>query len=521
MDLLKSLRIQNLAVIQDLTITFPPHFSVITGSSGAGKSLLLTAIHLALGGKALPSLIRPHCTEATITLTLQQAKEERIIQRTLSIQGASVFSYNHKKCSRAFIKTLADTLFESHSQHQALRLKQESEQRYLLDLFGQHQDLCEKVAQAYDILQKTQQALATLQAPHPTEEALLSYQYEELHAFQAKDHEYTELFTLNKNWHHIQDHQQHIEQSQHHLEQAVSSVCDAKKMIRALPPSTWQKNLMQGLEESHIILQDSIHSILHLPEEEEAANHAESRATLTARLDDYTRLAHKYKCAPEALSTFYADLKKRIEIIQTNHQQKKNLEKQWQDNQQHYHICAQALHQARQKAAIAFEKALLKHKSDVGFYSLFFKIVVDYQKDCIHHDGSDKITWLFSSNPGHPLEALSQIASGGELSRISLIATLLTAQLRTVPILILDEIDAGLGGDLAASLGKMLRLLGQHNQILCITHAASLAQQANQHLMLQKQISQEKTYSSATWLNADQRLTEEQRLTGLPLTEKA
>ena len=557
------LSVQHLAVVESLELRFEPGMTVFTGETGAGKSILMEALGLALGERADPQMIRAGCKEAEITalynldhLPLVQdwlqaqdlanpEPEEAscLIRRIISLSGPSKALVNGHMVTLAQLRALAERLTLIHGQHQHQTLLKTEHQRFLLDEFANHPALLAAVATA----QAHYQALLhEYQASQQAEEqqhkiALLQYQLEEIDALHLKDAEYAALeknrqaLTHAQSWIESTEKLLHQMQNDQHTEaydqkDLLSTLYQAIQAIEALKASNPSLQSCQQLfKDAHIHLEEGLNQLHHF--RSGLVCDPAALAQVEARLTAIDKIAGKHRIPGEALLDYRAARATELEALQATATQQAALKDRLQEALQTYQKAAQALSHSRQAAAQQLMPLVLKTLATLAlpeaqFHIQMTQLDLAYQAEmqppnaepnttcnpAVH--GIDQIEFQISLNPGLPMQALRKVGSGGELSRISLAIQLITAGKMNTPTLVFDEVDTGISGKTAAMVGALLRQLGQETQVLCVSHLAQVASQAHHHYRIFKEQQATHTLTRVAYLDPAARTQEIARILG-------
>ncbi|WJI27167.1 DNA repair protein RecN [Thermosynechococcus sp. QKsg1] len=534
--MLQTLRIQNFALVAELEVTFQRGLNVLTGETGAGKSILLDAIDALLGGKLSARQLRSGteqgCIEATFTLTppvrdwlatleIDAEGDEVICSREFSLKGETFRSrsrVNGVLVNRQQLQELRRHLVRLTAQGQAGQLASASQQRDWLDRYGGEALMSQRqrVADAYRVWQQRQRELQDFAAQEQQRLQrldLLHFQLQELLPAALDDPE--ELTQLQQDYQrlsHVQELQSQSQQAYHLLYEGEPSVvtllAQAQGAVQAI--ANWDPALQPM---SELLAGAIAHT-------EEAARQLRSYAdrldadpaTLDAlgqRIHQLQRLCRKY--GPDLASVIaYRDrIQAELAALRDASTSQESLEAEVAQLRQTLEQASAALHELRLKAAERLEQDLLTHLQPLGLPQARFIVQVTTTEASSH--GSDEIRFLWSANPGQPLQPLGEIASGGEMSRFSLaLETCLTTQ-QTPKTLIFDEIDVGVSGRVAGAIAESLRRLGETHQVLCVTHQSLIAAAADHHYLVQKDIDP----SAATTVIRVQYLSGEARVQAL------
>lgn len=541
--MLSHIHITNFTIIDQLDLTLQSGMTVLTGETGAGKSIIIDALGLVLGGRADSSLVRYGAERCDITVTFILAaetsanhwlrrheldnEEECIIRRTISQDGKSRAYINGRPVTLQQLKELGERLINIHGQHEHQSLQKKERQRQLLDAFGGLQPLVAQVKQLYQQWHNKQQQLETLQAQAKQRELqqdYLQFQVQELAELNLQPHELTEL------------------QQEHQLLANVDKILATSQQALAVLSEADEGNAVYLLQQTQAILEglshtnDKLVGITELVnnaliQAEEAASELRSQLNrveadparlmqVEERLSQIYELARKHKVAPDHLLEHYQRLETELKQLSSVDEQIAQLQRAIQQLAQNYLQAATALTSKRQAAAVQLSDMITEQMQQLAMAGGRFAIELQ-PRETYHATGLENTEFMVSANPGYPLQPLSKVASGGELSRISLAIQVITAQYNPVPTLIFDEVDVGIGGGTAEVVGHLLRTIGAKRQALCVTHLPQVASQGHHHLQVEKQVTQQTTVTRIQTLTPEERIVEIARmLGGVKITEQ-
>ena len=537
--MLSQLTINNFALVDHLDIELMPGMTAITGETGAGKSIMLGALGLTLGDRADLDVIRTGADRADIcaSFTLHDnaeaqtwleehdfpaAEDQCILRRVLTRDGRSRAYINGQATTLAELKTLGEMLIDIHNQHEHQSLLKTSTHQRLLDAFGGLQELSADVSQQALTIRKLNQEISSLRQLSDANSAqleLLTFQVQELEElamqadeFQALEHEQKQLSHAEAGLAALQEIQELCNGSEEfNLEQGMRR---ATALLDAIPFSN------PLLTEAATMLNNAL---IQVEETGATLRHASDRIEMNpARLEEVDqrlglmlKLARKHKVAPQDLHVFSSDLQERLRGISGADDKVAGLDQQLQKLQSKYKTLATELSQKRTKAARQLEKAVNAQLGKLGMASARFSLDLHTDVNApAGNNGYDAAEFLISTNPGQPPKPLVRIASGGELSRISLAIQVVTAQTSSIPTLVFDEVDVGIGGGTAKAVGELLQQLGEKGQVLCVTHQSQVAAQAHQHMLVSKSANKNSTMTSLTRLDGEPRIKEIARMLG-------
>ncbi|OZB36491.1 MAG: DNA repair protein RecN [Alishewanella sp. 34-51-39] len=530
------LHISNFAIVRALEIDWASGMSTITGETGAGKSIAIDALALCLGERADAAVVRPGADKADIVATfdisalpaardfLQQQDllmgNECIVRRVVSNEGRSRGYINGVQVPAQQLKQLGQYLLSIHGQHAHQLLLKADYQRQLLDAYVANSELLQQCRQSYRYWQQLQQEHQTLQHSQQQRDAqrqLLEYQVAELDQFAPQADEFSELEAEHSRLTHGNT---LLSQSQQCLQQLYDD--DEQSIYRALSQVTYQLEQLQALDPALAGVQQMLSDALLQTEEasRELRRYAdkveldpERLAEVDERLAQWLNLARKHQIANEQLAERHQQLAAELAELSGSEQRLTELELAIQQASRQYQQAAAVLTAARQQAASELSELISKNMHELSMANARFAINVStLPLEQASANGLDLISFEVSTNPGQPLQALSKVASGGELSRISLAVQVILADKVTTPTLIFDEVDVGISGPVAAGVGRLLRQLGQSTQIICVTHLPQVASQGHQQMFVEKYTDGIATETRMRQLNDDERIQEIARL---------
>ena len=537
--MLRSLNIRDFVIVDELDLDLDHGFTVLTGETGAGKSILLDALSLVLGERADPSQIREGKNKAEISALFSlDGSLKELISNWLDEQGFNLEDdgatlilkriIDSSGRSRAFInggiatlnqtKELGNHLVDIHGQHAHQLLLKTGAQRDLLDHQAQLQ---EQVLTVKGLYQEWQAAKKQLELAKSAGESLqkeqerLSWQLEELDQLAPKAGEWAEI---DVEYSRLANAAKLIEGSQNALAMLSEQEGNAEELLgKAFTEIEDLAKLDSHLEDAKISLEsaqiqisEATHSLNRYLQKIDVD--PDRLAEVEERLKALHSAAKKFKVTPEELPTIWLDIKEKVNAIKDS-QDLAALEKNLLATQAEYNKAAKSLSLNRTKAAKTLEKLVTEAMQDLSMAGGQFVIGIEPLAEGNAY-GLENIEFLVAGHPGVSPKPLSKVASGGELARISLAISVITSEASQIPTLIFDEVDSGIGGAVAETVGKRLKELGQAHQVLCVTHLAQVAAQGHQHWKVEKQSSNNSTTSSITSLNRQERVEEIARMLG-------
>ncbi|MEO3679361.1 DNA repair protein RecN [Rheinheimera sp. FR7-31] len=530
------LHISNFAIVRALEIDWNSGMSTITGETGAGKSIAIDALSLCLGERADASVVRPGADKADIVASFDISKlsaaqqwlaeqdlamgHECIVRRVVSNEGRSRGYINGVQVPAQQLKALGQHLLSIHGQHAHQQLLKNDYQRQLLDAFAANSSLLEATRSSWRHWQQLQREYAQLQQSQQQRDAqrqLLEYQVAELDQFAPLQDEYPQLEAEHSRLSHgntlLSQSQQCLQllydDEQQNVYQALSVAAGQLEQLCSLDPAL--NNISQMLQDALVQTEEASRELRRYADKVELD--PERLAQIDERLSQWLNLSRKHQVNYEDLPALHQQLSEQLGALTGDDKRLLQLEADISAAQQHYLQQAEALSQQRQQAAALLSDKISRSMQELSMANARFAIVVnplDVSQGSAQ--GIDQIDFQVSTNPGQPLQALSKVASGGELSRISLAIQVILADKITTPTLIFDEVDVGISGPVAAGVGRLLRQLGETTQIICVTHLPQVASQGHQQLFVEKYTDGLATETRMRELDADERISEIARL---------
>jgi DNA repair protein RecN (Recombination protein N) len=543
--MLISLSVRNLAVVEDLALSFDAGMTSLTGETGAGKSMLVDALSLVLGDRADSNMIRHGAEraeiEADFSIThnptlrnwlIEQELDEGDqchLRRTISRDGRSKGYVNGRAVPLSQLREISERSIDIHGQHAHQSLLRPQTQRELLDIVAKNKTLLDELKASYRDWQELKQQLAHLQQQSEEQTArqeLLQYQVNELEALELSDERISSLLQEQGQLANASQLMGVVESGLHQIfddEQAaaynaISHVLSELEKMHAYEPRF--ANAIETLNAAVINLDETATELRHYLDTIELdparLNDIENQLSL---LHD---LARKHQVEIEQLPTLYNELSDELARLADSHVTLAVLQKQVEEKEKQCRELCDKLHQRRQAAAAPLAEQITASIKQLAIPAGSINIEVEPMAEGkMTEHGSDLVKLLVKTNPGQPAGDLAKVASGGELARISLAIQVVTAGQRTVPTLIFDEVDVGIGGSVAEVVGQHLRKLASSQQVICITHLPQVAAQAHHQLQVSKKHSDDSTHITVDKLDKQQRVEEIARmLGGVNLTQK-
>lgn len=542
--MLRSLYIKNYALIDSLEIDFEPGFSVITGETGAGKSIILGALSLILGQRADMKAIKQGESKCVIegsfdvsAYDLRAFCEEKgidydpdsyILRREILSTGKSRAFINDSPVSLTDLKELGSQLIDIHSQHQNLLLSDTRFQMQVVDALAGNKELLSRYQQAFHQYKQSEKALAELREAvrkSKEEEDYLRFQIESLTEAALQEGEQEELENELETLTHAED----IKSALFKIHSLLSD--DDKGIVLGLKEglNTSQQlakvyarseEISERLQTAYIDLKDLASEMDKLANDVEF--NPERLAFIESRLDLIYTLQKKYHVnTVSELLALYEEFKQKIENIESSDQQVEALEKEVHEKSEKVFALAKQLTDSRTSITDSFEKDLTDRVAYLGMPNIRFRSEIIAEKHPNIY-GLDSVLFQFSANKNVPLQPVAEIASGGEISRLMLCLKSMIAGATALPTIIFDEIDTGVSGEIADKMGEVMREFGKNMQVLAITHLPQIAAKGKAHYKVYKSDDEHTTTTNLVRLSDEERLTEIARmLSGSTVTEAA
>ncbi len=538
--MLQSLYIENFVLIDHLEIDFHAKMSVFTGETGAGKSIIIGALSLALGNRADTQAIGPFAEQAEIIAEFntqdnilaqnwlnqqdllnkdEPRHNELIIRRTINKQGRSKQWVNGRPTPSGLVKELSQFLVQIHGQHDQIRLLKNQNQQLILDQSGDYELLLRQTSDAAHKIQQIEQKINDLMAAGSIgkeQVQLLQYQFDELEQVALKEDEYETLHQSLKTAAHAQDLISTLDQSIQTISEDNNSVeSQLAQIINNLDTAKGHdfSAIVQILEESLININEAQQQLSSLSEGID--NDPESLSQIENRLEQINHVARKQNVMPELLFQQHQELANTLSTHADLADNQKRLNQQLEKAQQTYLQTAKLLSNKRQQSAQSLAKDITVMIRDLGLPEAVFSIAVNHQSNAKAKAlGNDHIEFMIAANKGQKPQPLNKTASGGELSRISLAIEVSTQQNDFKQAFIFDEVDTGIGGATAEKVGHIMQQLSDNNQVFAVTHLPQVAGHAHDHLLVSKSSQGKYTTSKIAHLDEQQRIEELARMSG-------
>ncbi|MDR5887069.1 DNA repair protein RecN [Vreelandella janggokensis] len=533
--MLTQLAIRDYAIVEHLELDLTHGMTAITGETGAGKSILLGALGLCLGERADAGSVRhgsertdlsarfdiQHLPAASEWLSSRELpSDECLLRRVVTASGRSKAWINGQPATISDLKALGEHLVQIHGQHAHQALMREETHLALLDDYAGLRDTAQQLAETYRDWRSANRRLKQRKEAGSEVEAkrqLLRYQVEELDQLGLAE---GELQTLEEEQHSLAHADETLRETQFAADccasdegGALSLLNQAYTHLSALPGSDKGTlfNTLAMLSDARIQVEEAASELNRLASTTELD--PERLAWVEERLADVHRIARKHHVAPEEVCALHAELSREVAELDNSENDIEALGAQVAELRERYRRDAKHLSEGRQKAAVHLGKEVQQQLSFLAMGKARFEVEVT-PRDTPAAEGVDQVHFLISANPGQPARPLTKVASGGELSRISLAIQVVAASHSTIPSLVFDEVDVGVSGATAEIVGQLLRKLGENGQVMTVTHLPQVAAQAHQHLHIEKHARRDTTLTHMALLDEQGRVSELARMLG-------
>ena len=537
--MLNSLHIENYVLIKRLDLNFESGFSVITGQTGAGKSILLGALNLVLGARADLKSIKEGAEKCIIEATFNISNynlieffeendldysTECILRREVSASGKSRLFINDTPVNASILRTLADQLIDVHSQHENLLLRDNNFQLGVLDITAKNQELLDKYKNLYKSHLQISKTIETLEeelSKGKEELDYLQFQYNQLEESKLVDGEDTDIETELTILEHANDIRYALLESENMLssDQGILQMLkNAENSLSSVSKySSYCEELVNRIYSCHIELKDIASELYN--ESDKIDSNPERLEYLRERRDLIYSLCQKHRVkSVTELIEIKDDLERKISLIDNSDEEIERLKKERDTIYNNLLEEAENISKRRKAQAVEVEKSLIEQLSALGMPNCEVKFQIEAYKTPTT-TGIDKVELLFSSNKNKSPQPIDKTASGGEISRVMLCLKYLLANSSSLPTLIFDEIDTGISGEAADLTAKMLKKMSANVQIISISHLPQIAAKASTHYFVEKSGESETT---VTKLNEEERVTAIARmLSGSTLSDAA
>jgi len=537
--MLQNISLRDFVIVDQLELDFSAGFTVLTGETGAGKSILLDALSLVLGERADSSQIREGCNRAEISalfrIDAEQVKhfsqwldeqgfpveddgQSLLLKRTVESNGRSRAFVNGSVATLAQLREAGDQLVDIHGQHAHQLLLKGGAQRELLDRHAGLLSLSAEVAQIFKSLQDSRRRLQQAENAGQDierERERLEWQLEELSELSPQDGEWASIQSEHSRLANgakiisgCQEALEVLSDADNSIESSLSKICGTISALAEHDPALGSIN--EALDSAQIQLDEAIHSLNRYLQKVELD--PARLAEVEERMQALHNAARKYRTEVDELPKLLQDTSERLDAL-TASQNIDALREKVKQEETSYLKLAKQLSQKRGLAAADLGKLVTEAMQNLSMAGGRLEIALIPLEEG-GSNGLEQIEFLVAGHAGSTPRSLAKVASGGELARISLAISVITSKASFTPTLIFDEVDAGIGGAVAETVGKLLNQLGQSHQILCVTHLPQVAAQGNHHLKVSKSQSIDKTISRVLALGRAERVEEVARMLG-------
>ncbi len=534
--MLDSIQVKNVALIDAAEVEFEKGLNILTGETGAGKSILLSSVQLALGAKADKSLIRQGAEYASVTLSFSPSKAQReqlhnldidceddilILQRRI-YPTKSVCKINGETVVQKTMQSVAELLIDIHGQREHQAVLKASVQEEMLDAYCMDAILTdlEKTKLLYQEYKDLEKQLLDLEGQDTNRERELDFarfELDEIQKAELKLHEDEELQEQYERLSNAKKIKDSVGNANDVLCSSNQSILNSLSLV--LRDLSQVKDYDAELAQVYSQLSDvenSIQDCGHFLDRylDRFGLESGDLAAVTERLNLINHLKDKYGNSLEDILQYAEDLSDKIEQIENREQYLIDKQKELEKLKAEYESYSQKLHKMRAKMAKDLSDKMMQALADLNFEQCRFEVECEYRKDQMKKNGCSYITFMISLNRGEPLKPLAAVASGGELSRIMLAFKSVFADKDQTETLVFDEIDAGISGKTAWKVSEKLAVLRNNHQVICITHLPQIAAMADVHFCIEKSSSDERTSTTVEKLDENESIAEIGRLLG-------
>ncbi len=549
--MLVSMTVRNIALIEHLQIDFNKGMHVLSGETGAGKSIIVDSINLMLGERADRGLIRSGCSKASVETLIDISRSPQVkellkeqeleaegdllsIQREITVEGRNICRVCGVIVPLVFLRSLTAHLVDIHGQHEHQSLLDSKNHMSFLDSFGDETFLKQKetVSQAYHSWRESSSRFSALRkenAQRIERQAYLETRVKELDAAQLETGEADRLAAEKARFSSAEK----IDSSVRNAYEEVMGGGREKNAVTKLRDACMSIQAIEELEPKFKALAARLSSAYYEAEElgielrvilENDSFDPERNEAIQERLDQIRKLERRYGMTADELVAHHEEIRDELTRLGSMEERLKRAEADYKHRLAIYREEAGKLTEERKKLAASFEATMEEELRDLGMQNTRFACVFEQpgpdQKKVPTANGDDHITFYIAPNPGEPLKPLDKTASGGELSRLMLAMKAAGAAHDEIPSMIFDEIDTGISGHIAQVVAKKMASIARYHQVLCVTHLAQIAAMADTQYLVQKQVIGERTCTGVTTLDEDGRINEIARLIGVTQSQQ-
>jgi DNA repair protein RecN (Recombination protein N) len=540
--MLDQLFVKNLVVVQELNIEFKNGMTVVTGETGAGKSIIIQALGLVVGGRSDASLVRDGASKAEIVATFSIDIEDRlqsllenldlengtecILRRVISADGKSRSYVNGSNVPLSTLRDIGGYLIDMHGQNEHQLLLRSNQHRILLDDYAITQDLCEEVNSTVYQYQQIQNEIEDLTKNNEllaTQKELLSHQLNELLQIGMTQDELDSIeddYRVSVNASLLVEKISKILESLDHDSGVNNILIDGERSVEQSRELDSRLDSIQSLLSSaQVQVQESIYDLTDYLNK--IGGIEDNSAELTARINILHELGRKHNCQIQELFSVQTNLQAQLDDLGSSNDKLEELLIKQSQCEKNYYSKSKLLSEKRLTASKSLSKKVTDIMQNLGMPGSEIDFSIKPLKNSIRLNGMEEIIIHVKTNTGQDLKPLNKVASGGELSRISLALSVVTSNSELIPSIVFDEVDVGISGSVAEIVGQMLKKLSTHYQIICVTHLAQVAAQGKEHLKVVKIQKNGATFTQVTDLSLSQRTEEVARiLGGITISEK-
>ncbi|SOC27096.1 DNA replication and repair protein RecN [Ureibacillus xyleni] len=542
--MLRELSIRNFAIIDELTINFSDGLTVLTGETGAGKSIIIDAVHLLAGGRASHEFVRHGAKRAELTGMFTITNENHpifaklvdtgldseegtiILRRDINDNGKSVCRINGKLVPLSILREIGGTLIDIHGQHESQELMDEKQHIRLLDYFASaeinktKEQYVEKY-EAYRTFKREIQALNLDEQRIAQRIDLYQFQIKELEDANLKINEEESLLEERRrllNFHKIFERANIAYEAISGEQKGLDFVGDAMTALTDIVTLDEQfQESQEAVANAFYALQDASYQVKSILDELEFD--PERLNEVEQRLAQYQTMKRKYGSTVEEILNYFEKIKDELFQLQNHDEAIQNNEKKLLKMEMELESMASKLSDIRKRCALKLSDAIMEQLRDLHMEKA--KFIVNFENlHSFDSNGKDYVSFYISTNVGEPPKSLPKIASGGELSRVMLALKTIFSSSNGVTSIIFDEVDTGVSGRVAQAIAEKIAAISIHSQVLCISHLPQVAAMADQHYLIRKHVDQNRTYTSVSNIDVENRIQEVSRMmSGAEITE--
>ena len=533
--MLDQLFVKNLVVVQELNIEFKNGMTVVTGETGAGKSIIIQALSLVVGGRSDASLVRDGASKSEIVATFSIDIEDRlqsllenldlengtecILRRIISADGKSRSYVNGSNVPLSTLRDIGGYLIDMHGQNEHQLLLRSNQHRILLDDYAITQDLCEEVNSTVYKYQQIQNEIEDLTKSNEllsTQKELLSHQLNELLQIDTTQDELDSIeddYRVSVNASLLVEKISKILESLDHESGVNNILIDGERTVEQSRQVDSRLDSIQSLLSSaQVQVQESIYDLTDYLNK--IGGIEDNSTELTARINILHELGRKHNCQIQELLSVQTNLQAQLDDLGSSNEKLDNLLIKQNQCEKNYYSKSKLLSEKRLTASKSLSKKVTDIMQNLGMPGSEIDFSIKPLRNSIRLNGMEEIIIHVKTNTGQELKPLNKVASGGELSRISLALSVVTSNSELIPSIVFDEVDVGISGSVAEIVGQMLKKLSTHYQIICVTHLAQVAAQGKEHLKVVKIQKNGATFTHVTDLSLSQRTEEVARILG-------